>query len=87
MKPNDIRNAGEDLFGARWVKPMARTLMVNPATVRRWLMTGPNSRKITSTAIAMIELMTWLMCHSPRLWKRWRNKVLADPHDQGELPL
>ena len=88
MKPNDIRSAGESLFGNKgWIKPMARALMVSPSTVRHWLMTGPHSRKISGPAIAMIELMTWLMYHSPRLWKRWLNEVLADPHDQGELPL
>lgn len=37
MNPEELRNAGEALFGPKWQTALARALPVNPRTVRAWL--------------------------------------------------
>nr|WP_088256986.1 adhesin [Fimbriiglobus ruber] len=37
MTPEELRTAGETLFGQKWQTALARVLPVNPRTVRRWL--------------------------------------------------
>lgn len=37
MTPDELRAAGEALYGHRWQSPLARRLLTDPRTVRRWL--------------------------------------------------
>lgn len=37
MTPDELRTAGEALYGPRWQCQLARTLGVNDRSVRRWL--------------------------------------------------
>lgn len=36
MTPDQLRAAGEALFGPRWQSDLAHALQVNPRTIRRW---------------------------------------------------
>ena len=36
MTPTELRRLGERLYGDNWQTALARTLQVNPRTVRRW---------------------------------------------------
>jgi plasmid maintenance system antidote protein VapI len=54
MTPEDLRLAGERLYGSRWQTTLARRLKVSTRTVRRWL-SGKNPIKET-TAMAIRSL-------------------------------
>lgn len=36
MTPTELARLGKKLYGVRWQTALARTLQVNPRTVRRW---------------------------------------------------
>nr|WP_088258638.1 adhesin [Fimbriiglobus ruber] len=52
MTPEELRKAGETLFGQKWQTALARVLPVNPRTVRRWL---SGDRKIHPAIAARIK--------------------------------
>jgi hypothetical protein len=36
MTPEELIRAGEEVFGARWMKPLARKLGLSPRMIRFW---------------------------------------------------
>ena len=53
MTPNQLRTAGEALFGKRWQRPLAAEIGVNDRTVRRW---ANDEWPVPATMTALIRL-------------------------------
>lgn len=54
MTPDELRKAGEKLYGARWQSALARELETDPRTVRRWL---AGNREMPGPARIAIRLL------------------------------
>lgn len=55
MTPDEFRDAGERLFGARWQLALARALGVDGRTVRRWLAGERKVDRQTCRHIGLLE--------------------------------
>ena len=55
MTPDELRQAGEGLYGPRWQSALARRLRVDDRTVRRWL---AGDREIPGPVETACELLT-----------------------------
>jgi hypothetical protein len=55
MSPADLRAAGEALFGPQWQTPLAKTLDVNPRSVRHWLSGKHKINTRTETLIRSLK--------------------------------
>ena len=54
MTRTELEKAGAALYGSRWQSALARRLLVDSRTVRRWI---SGEREIPGPAIAAIELL------------------------------
>lgn len=57
MTPDELRSAGEAIFGSRWQTALARMLGVDPSSVRKML---HGSRPITTAMSRHIRLLLYL---------------------------
>jgi len=55
MSPNELRAAGERLYGRRWHRPLAKALGVDRRTVDRWAI--GQARISTATEMAIRTLI------------------------------
>lgn len=54
LSSDELRAAGESLYGNRWQTALARRLCVDPSTVRRWLAGAPIPG-IAAVAISLLK--------------------------------
>src|SRR6185437_9343919 len=74
MTVAELVAAGESIFGARWVKPLARAIGINHRTVRFWKNGG---RRIPGSAAAKIRAL-YLIGPVGTIVRRAVNELISD---------